>query len=58
MTITEKALAVALKDIGNVLNVLGTGPALKLQREYSIAKFNYFYGKAGEDLEEWLAEID
>ncbi len=58
MIATEKALATALKDIGNVLNVLGAGPALGPQREYSIAKSNYFYDKAEENVEEWLAKID
>ncbi len=55
MTATEKAFATTLKDIGNAFNFLGVGPAPGSQREYSTAKFNYFYDKIGE---EWLAEID
>ena len=58
MTATEKALAAILKNIGNVLNVLSAGSASELQWKYSIAKSNYFYGKAGEDVKEWLIEID
>ncbi len=46
MTATEKVLAAALKDIGNILNVLGVGSAPESSREYSIAKSNYFYDKA------------
>ena len=52
MTATKKILATALKDIGNTLNTIGAGSALGPPREYSIAKANYFYGKAGEDIEE------
>jgi len=52
MTATEKALAAALKDIGTALHVIGTGPAPGPPREYSTAKANYYYGKAGEDIEE------
>ena len=55
---TEKALAAAFKDIGNAFNMLGAGPALEPQREYSMVKSNYFYDKAGEDVEEWLVKID
>ena len=58
MSAIEKALATALKDIGTALHIIGMGPASGLPREYSIAKANYFYGKAGEDVEEWLAEIN
>jgi len=52
MTATEKALAAALKDIGIALHMIGAGPASGPAREYSMAKANYFYGKAGEDVEE------
>src|SRR6266540_172358 len=58
MTATEKALTVALKDIGTALHTIGAGPVPGPVREYSTAKANYYYGKAGEDIEEWLAEID
>jgi len=58
MTATEKALAAALKDIGIALYTIGAGPAPRPAREYSMVKANYFYGKAGEDVEEWLAKID
>ncbi len=58
MTVTEKALAAVLKDIGTALHIIGAGSASGLAREYSIAKANYFYGKAGEDIEEWLAKIN
>jgi len=58
MTVTEKALAAALKDIGIILHTIGAGPAPGPAREYSTAKANYYYGKVGEDVEEWLAEID
>ena len=58
MTITEKALAAALKDIGTALHTIGAGPAPGPVREYSTAKANYYYGKTGEDVEECLAEID
>ncbi len=52
ITATEKMLTAIFKDIGNVLNVLGVGSASESQREYSMAKSNYFYGKAGDDIEE------
>ena len=52
MIATEKALAAALKDIGTALHTIGVRSASGLPREYSIAKANYFYGKAGEDVEE------
>ncbi len=52
MIATEKALAAALKDIGTALHTIGAGPALGPAREYSTAKANYYYGKAGEDVEE------
>ena len=52
MTATEKALAAALKDIGTALYTISVGLASESPREYSIAKANYFYGKAGEDVEE------
>src|SRR6266542_6549856 len=58
MTVTEKALAVALKDIGTALHTIGAGPAPGPAREYSTAKANYYYDKAGEDVKEWLVEID
>ena len=58
MSVTEKALAAALKDIGIAFHMIGAGLAPELLREYSIVKANYFYSKAGEDIEEWLAEID
>ncbi len=52
MTTTEKAVAATLKDIGTVLHIIGTGLTLGSLREYSKAKANYFYGKAGEDIKE------
>ncbi len=52
MSAIEKALAAALKDIGTALHIIGVGPASGPAREYSTAKANYFYGKAGEDIEE------
>ena len=52
MNITEKALAAALKDIGTALHTIGAGLAPGPAREYSIAKANYYYGKAGENVEE------
>ncbi len=55
---TEKAFAVTLKDIGTTLHTIGAGLASGLLREYGTTKANYFYGKAGKDVEEWLAEID
>ena len=58
MTATEKALAAALKNIGTALHTIGAGPVPELAREYSTAKANYYYGKAGEDVKEWLAKID
>src|SRR6266498_1329654 len=58
MTATEKALAAALKDIGTALHIIGVGPASGPAREYNTVKANYYYGKAGEDIEEWLAELD
>src|SRR6266545_4697992 len=58
MTATEKALAAALKDIGTALHTIGAGLGPAPPREYSTAKANYYYGKAGEDIEEWLAELD
>src|SRR6266540_1859512 len=58
MTATEKALAAALKDIGTALHMIGAGSGPASAREYSTAKANYYYGKAGEDVEEWLAELD
>ena len=47
-----------MKDIDTVFHTIGAGPASGPAREYSTAKANYYYGKAGEDVEEWLAEID
>ena len=58
MSVTEKALAAALKNIGTTLHTIGAGPAPGPSKEYSMAKANYFYSKAGEDIKEWLAEID
>ncbi len=58
MSAIEKALAITLKDIGTALHMIGAGLALGSLREYSTAKANYFYGKAREDIEEWLVEID
>ncbi len=58
MTATEKALAAALKDIGTALHTIGAGPAPGPAREYSTAKANYYYGKAEEDIEEWLTKLD
>src|SRR6266498_4017822 len=58
MTMTEKALAAVLKDIGTALHTIGAELALGSAREYSIAKANYYYDKAGEEVEEWLAKID
>src|SRR6266498_5848020 len=58
MTATEKALAAALKDIGTALYTIGAGSAPGSAREYSMVKANYYYGKAGEDVKEWLAKID
>ena len=46
MTVTEKALATTLKDIGTALYTIGAGPASGPPREYSTAKANYFYGKS------------
>ncbi len=45
MTVTEKALAAALKDIGTALHTIGAGPVPGPPREYSTAKANYYYGK-------------
>ena len=50
MTVTEKTLTAALKDIGTTLHTIGAGSTLGSPREYSIAKANYFYGKVGEDV--------
>jgi len=47
-----------LKDIGIALYIIGVGLASGLLRKYSTAKANYFYGKTGEDVKEWLTEID
>jgi len=47
-----------LKDIGTALHTIGAGLVPGPAREYSVAKVNYYYGKAGEDVEEWLAEIN
>ncbi len=58
MSVTEKVLAAILKDIGTALHTIGAGPASGSLREYSMAKANYFYSKAGEDIEEQLAKID
>ena len=58
MTITEKVLAATLKDIGTALHTIGAGLASGPAREYSTVKANYYYGKVGEDVEEWLVKID
>ncbi len=58
MIATEKALAATLKDIGTAFHTIGTELASGLPREYSTAKANFFYDKAGEDVKEWLAKID
>ena len=58
MTATEKVLAAVLKDIDTAFHTIGVGSAPGLSREYSTAKANYYYGKAGENVEEWLAKID
>ena len=58
MSVTEKALAATLKDIGITLYIIGVGSALGPPRKYSIVKANYFYDKAEKDVEEWLAKID
>ena len=58
MTATEKAFATTLKNIGTALYTISMGLASGLSREYSTAKANYYYDKAGKDVEEWLAEID
>ncbi len=58
MIATEKALAATLKDIGTALHIIDAGLALGSPKEYNIAKANYFYGKAGENVKEWLVEID
>ncbi len=58
MIITENVLTATLKDIGNVLNMIDAELAAGSQKEYSTTKSNYFYDKAGEDIEEWLTEID
>ncbi len=52
MTVTEKALAAALKDIGTALHTIGVGPTPGPVREYNTTKANYYYGKTGEDVEE------
>jgi len=52
MTVTEKALIAAFKDIGTALHTIGAGSASGSPRKYSTTKANYFYGKAGEDVEE------
>ncbi len=52
MSAIEKALAATLKDIGTILHTIGVGSASGSLREYSTAKANYFYDKAGEDIEE------
>ena len=58
MTAIEKAFTATLKDIGIALHTISAGSASGPAREYSTAKANYFYGKAGKDVEEWLTEID
>jgi len=52
MLITEKALAITLKDIGTAFHTIGAGLAPELSRKYSTVKANYFYSKAGEDVKE------
>ena len=58
MTMTEKAVAAAFKNIGITLYIIGVGSASGPPKEYSITKANYFYDKAREDIKEWLVEID
>ncbi len=52
MSTIEKAFAVILKNIGIALHTIGAGLASGLPREYSIAKANYFYDKAEENIKE------
>ncbi len=52
ITVIEKALATALKDIGTALHIIGAGLALGPAKEYSTAKVNYYYDKAGKDVKE------
>jgi len=52
MSVTEKALVAALKDIGTALHTIGAELASGPSKEYSTAKANYFYGKVGKDVEE------
>ncbi len=58
MTAIKKVLAAALKDIGNILYMIGVGSASGSLREYSMAKVNFFYSMAEEDMKEWLAKIN
>ncbi len=58
MTAIKKAFAAVLKDIGIALHIIDIGPVSGLFKKYSTIKANYFYSKAGEDVEEWLVEID
>ncbi len=48
----------ALKDISTALHIIGAELASGSLKEYSTAKANFFYSKAGEDVEEWLAKIN
>ena len=45
-------LAAVFKDIGTTLHIIGIGSMLRSPRKYNIAKANYFYGKAEEDVKE------
>ena len=58
MIIIKKVLAAALKNIGTTLYMIGARLASGLLKEYNTAKANYFYGKAEENVEEWLTKID
>ena len=58
MIAIKKTFIAALKNIGTAFYTIGMKLTLGLFREYNIAKANYFYGKAGEDIKEWLAKID
>ncbi len=58
MSATKKALAATLKDISITLHTIGAGLIPRPLKEYNIAKANYFYGKVGKDVKEWLVEID
>ena len=52
MLAIEKALATVLKDIDITLHTISVESASGLPREYNIAKANYFYRKAEENVKE------